>query len=1606
MFLDDDKKKYISQLIKKTILTNLNEYDCDFLLDHLFKLINFVYNRFSINNMIDFWNQLTDNNNKDIIALFNLLLPYINDNEGSYTLHKQIRLLSDISMKKNSKITTPTENPYIISNIQYNLYSDKEEIYDKNMFLSNFNLLLQTIEQISNKLYVNWLNILPITLTSFKKSNLYLNSPKYHNQRFILKDGTDIIKLITNANNDYTGISIGDIFNTIYYDLYYDIKKIKWLIYQDCFDRPNVDQLYIEIFNNIIVIPGLYDNLLWNELDIEQQNKFIYNFNNLYKLIQENSTKKRNSYLNLLLSINLFFERYYNKVNSLVNNVSYIIISEEENFKNSDNDEIEKSYTEEVQTFIIENFKKIPYNDLYDYLLETIQQFIHTWYGRHICYFNSETKEFNFNYSSYINTPLSKNVDIKYKFFYNFAKTIVTIYTKNNLYFRNHWFALSFAEKEEIINLLSGTYATVKKYASPMSFTKYYIRTYGEKYTEQNGLDDISFANEIYEQIKMHLIDIVFETHIVKGLLTEFVINPYITSKLYLGNKQINRKKNMKQYIFTKEKVNDYNQNAFYYLTNQTYGQIPFINRSGKQSYFDHLVNNQNWYTFYSMNWVTQISFFHHYINNRVIMVTGATGQGKSTQVPKLFLYGLKMIDRNTSGRIICSQPRIASTKDVSDQISYELGLPIKEYSIPNKTYIKTFNPYIQYQTQKDSHIVEQYNGLMLKFVTDKLLYMALLQSPFFKSIQKSHNNISQFVENNIYRKENMYDIIIIDESHEHNVNMDLILTIAKSTIQYNNMLKLVIVSATMISDEPIYRRYYKTIDDNFSYPFNAYNAKFGLDRNYIDRRFDITPPSETTQYNIYEYYLNDEPQKPDDAIELSKNKILDLLNNSTGNILLFSITANDINEICDFINNNTLKSHYIAIPFYSKMPVRLNIFNKLSSELLNITIDKRDFINYHINKTVTHPRHVPTGTYTNAVIVATNIAEASITIPNLKYVVDIGYYISITYNPNTNNSISEIKKISELSRIQRKGRVGRVSDGYVYYMYTLNSRLKIKPEYKICNENIQYDLYELCSSNINEQFILPHFNWLSIIYKNINLYFDKFKQDYAYYMKNKLFNNLIVSQYTYKGHILPSIINISSNITYDNINIIKNTDFSFDILKTFFRYDSNNFRLLSGYNINKTIMDPTCTFYIIHPDEVQLKRNLLSGVRKTNYFSQRIFTLLKNCYYQNMFIYQTKLMTFTTSFLQNLYFEKTIFGRFIQNILNNIDINDDSIMNRSLVLTLLYAYVCDNMEIRSNSSYFDTVLMMIILMEMTNYQSDNFNNIIKHITYKNDLDIYYSLAKTILSIINFDNDFDYTQLFEHDKQIILSNKQTIIRELKQGSSNYNINIDIYNKLIDLVNRNKLNIRNNIDDYIESSSIKLSSKQLNIISAFLKINIFTIKTGFDKFMKIKASYNKLINKHNVQFTTNELLWFKNNLPINKSTDPFINISKAFIYGFNYMKTIINYQANFYNINSLEKIKKIINSKTPLTESMIYLHSDKDHLYLLINTDEKTLIECNPLYWFSIMAELTKKIPTDLIKYIRSRFVNAKYINYMLLKQYTTKSPLNDFVVSVIRQQPI
>ena len=1633
IFLTDEKKKYINKLIKK-ILINLLDYEFNIIIYLLCNLIDYIYIRFKFKFNIEekknediikkddvehnindnswdeyddtcktiLWNKLINEKNKDLISIFYLLLPYIDD-KNNFELFKEINKLSDISIKKrNDNEKDLSKNNYKISNIQYNLYINKEINYNIEYVRYNYNLLLNTIDQISNKLYVNWIQIVP--LNNYKKSILYQKSVIFkdinndnenrHYKLFYNLKSDEIVEYYDNYDDhgdiNYQnlfkneGISIGDIYTTLCYHLTMDILNIKWLIYHDIFDNLEIDEMYIKIFNENISIDELYFNINWYELNDNRKKLFQQRWYNI--LIK---TSIKDCYKVYIKKIIIFFETNYKKIKAIVSDYNYIKISKED-FNVNDTDDEDN---DEIINFI-NNIKKIPIEHIYTYFKETIQQFMNTWYGKKII--NIKNNEVLFKYETDFKKEykeiIGKNIKsckITYKFIYNYAKTLTFIFDKNKFHVRPDWYNSDQTYKKNFLENLNKRYDEMLNDVNlhPINFLKYYEKIYKKRFNKAN-IDKLSII--IIEDIKKKLIDIVFECHIYNGLYS---------------NLDFSEKKNL----------NDFKDN-YYYLTNNKYKNIPNLHVNNKnlldskKKSFLNLIECYiyKWHTFYALDWIAQINFFHKYINNRVILITGSTGTGKSTQIPKLLLYGLKMIDYKLNGNICCSEPRINAVVDNSERISWELGVPIYETSINYKKKIKTYNSNVQFKTKEDNHVVLNNSGLVLNIVTDAILFKELTNNPIFKKSYESNdlNNVDNFDLNaKVYLNENIYDIIIVDEAHEHNTNMDMILTYARDTININNSLRLVIISATMDDDEPIYRVYYKYINDNFKYPYNFLNAELYFNRKYVDRRLHISAPQQTTKYIIKDIYEKNEINNYEEAEKIGIDKVFRILqDSSSGDILFFSITAKTIINICKIINDRLqFKSNIICLPYYRTLDPEWKDFDNIQNKIKDIQIHHSDIIEYIINKKLNYIK-VNKNTYNRVIIVCTNIAEASITIDSLKYVIDTGYFLKINYNYITDSIDQEINKISNTSRIQRRGRVGRVSSGIVYYIYKIGTRDLIKSDYNICTEDITDFIYILLHDNSKDENVVSDYIWTKSVYHYLyNI--EKYK-NFKLIVKNKILKVLIEQHYTYKNVILPSIYNLTNKaMIQKDDNLIKNFIELLDN-RNFFSYNTSNLQDIlqlylnhaknyTGYEL-ENIYDDKGTFYIIHPNENQIKRNILTReiIDEKNelipIYSEKINSFIYNLIYNNLLIdhdmkineikeiFKTRNTTKYSNYKYN--FEKSTLGKIIAIVQQDFEFDDnDTKLNKCFMNAIIYSYICDNHYI---------VIIMIYLITLSNYKIKELVKSIDQFMIKDnnspELYIYYILSKKIYDIIiNKLISIEYSNIklkIEKEIKLYLEEKNFIIKNIINNKNYWklNISIELYKKYNLLSNKNKLsydNIKDNLNESIKNFNITN-----DMINKIKNIGIiFDDKLIYKLIKKVLIQINNIdekSNKNNITNTNNIFNWFKLNIPIKINQNEWINIKKAFIYGFN-----MRYTALYNNLNYRNLLYQnlLISSNLKNNYIVVYI-SNTANINIVIDTNIETLIELNLNFYNPSIKKfiLFNKLPdASIFKFIKEFNYNYK-----------------------------
>lgn len=1138
-FVTSGYRSELSAVINKTFGSLISDHK-NILLDYLTDIIDVIAVRFNfdLDKRDVYEQQFRQNNYKDAVGLLYLLLPFINENQNK----NDIKSLNDLYIDKNNGDIdiTKVAPKYKYSNLQYgrckrNLpnSSSIEISFSKEHLEHNYILLLDTIKTISNKLYTNWINVRPVS----DINNYY---PYIVTNELIKNNAVKEWDIMDKESNTkyLNSMDASEMYNIISNYWFHEIVDIKWILYEIYLDERSFKTPYrfLDALHILFNIDEASKGISWDNLSSDNKEKVNQEWNNFISVFLKNEGYGvlRDSHVSYVMkTLIIFFDRNrryhpdnYTKLD--LKNINSI----------SDIDDVIDNFDPDTELDPLKKTVKSLTNNaqnIYEYIRGCLLTLRTTFYSDYYLKYDGNKKQYNYDHDK---TKIFVYDFITVKKLYNYAKSLIS-YSESNKYlqFPRFWKSLEDNDKSIIISRLNhNDNNTVLQW---FNITRYLIGT-----VKMPSEMASRFNIDIHNKIKTGLSSFLYGTLVKMGLLTEFIPDFKLTDQNYLPSSAQDRTREiiskLGKYVLGNSEVRKNWDNSYYFLNGLEYKDMYY----GEKKYLDALSEQSNeisgWITTYAMNWISQIGFFHHYLNNRIIYVTGSTGVGKSTQTPKLFLYALKMIDYKSNGKIVCTQPRIAPTRKNAQIISSELGVPIFDHKGKNNELLID-NYYVQFKYQGGSHEDRYHKGLSLLIMTDGTLEQQL-KNPVLKTSYTINNK-------KFYTSENIYDIVIVDESHEHGKNMDLILTKMKHVSYYNNDVKLVIVSATMDDDEPFYRRYYRNINDNKMYPLNLFLQKNNLDRINVDRRIHISPPGETTQYKIVEIYK--ENANADDLVVEIANTMPD------GDILLFKPGEKNIKDSRDYINSKT-GSNVIALPFFSQMSDDKRGFVEgisKNKKLLDISKNSK-FEEDNTNNPKVYP-----GTYTRVIVIATNIAEASITIPTLKYVVDTGTEKSSIFDYKTRLlTLNEIS-ISESSRLQRKGRVGRTGPGTVFYTYREFDKKNNKIKYKISQENISDKLFEMLKSGDDEQLFFTDENDPNKISTFDYIFGLDAMAKKQYYTKSTF--------YAYEGN---------------------NNHYDYENNKRPYNY------YVSGFD-KKTLDDKDGSFYIIHPEELCFDRNILGNI-------------------------------------------------------------------------------------------------------------------------------------------------------------------------------------------------------------------------------------------------------------------------------------------------------------------------------------------------------------------------------------------------------------------------
>ena len=219
------------------------------------------------------------------------------------------------------------------------------------------------------------------------------------------------------------------------------------------------------------------------------------------------------------------------------------------------------------------------------------------------------------------------------------------------------------------------------------------------------------------------------------------------------------------------------------------------------------------------------------------------------------------------------------------------------------------------------------------------------------------------------------YDTIIIDEAHERSLNIDFILGYLKQLLPRRPELKLIITSATI---DPL----------RFSKHFNDAPVIEVSGRTYpVEIRYRET---ESSDY---------------DQIQSITEAVNELLTEAGGDILVFLSGEREIRDTADALNKQQYRNTEV-LPLYSRLS------NSEQNKVFSAHSSRR-------------------------IVLATNVAETSLTVPGIKYVIDPGTARVSRYSVRSKVQRLPIEAISQASANQRAGRCGRVSDGICIRLYS-----------------------------------------------------------------------------------------------------------------------------------------------------------------------------------------------------------------------------------------------------------------------------------------------------------------------------------------------------------------------------------------------------------------------------------------------------------------------------------------------------------------------------------------------------------------------------------------
>ena len=368
-------------------------------------------------------------------------------------------------------------------------------------------------------------------------------------------------------------------------------------------------------------------------------------------------------------------------------------------------------------------------------------------------------------------------------------------------------------------------------------------------------------------------------------------------------------------------------------------------------------------------------------------------------------------------GKVIaCTQPRRVAASSVAIRVAEETSSTLGELVGYAVRFEEKFDP----------------SKTRIKYMTDGLLFREAMFDPLLSR----------------------YSVIMIDEAHERSLYTDLLLGLLKKIIKKRPELKIIISSATLDAE-----KFFLFFNESDKKEKSVEKEKNKKELNQMDKKETIQIDKNgknsafilSVQGRMFPVSIFHLSHPIDRYIEELVEIVWKIhTTEADGDILAFVTGREEIERVNELLHEKK-GSKALILPLFAglTMEQQMRVFEKTPNNCRKI-------------------------------IVATNIAEASVTIDNIVYVVDFGYEKIRIFNPKNGMDALVVCEISQASAMQRTGRAGRVRPGKAFRLYTeekyANMRPNSVPEIQRCNlANVIIQLKALGIENICKfDFISP----------------------------------------------------------------------------------------------------------------------------------------------------------------------------------------------------------------------------------------------------------------------------------------------------------------------------------------------------------------------------------------------------------------------------------------------------------------------------------------------------------------------------------------------------